>query len=215
MTSVICPIILNHNCSLKLSYFEHFISLLKKLSLAFLIFTLCRIAFYIVNIHHFDNVSFSLFFYGLRFDAVSIAYLFSPLILLQLLPFSFRNTKSYSKMMSFFFYLGISLGVVFNLIDVAYFQFSFKRTTADFFSMIGAGGGGDFFKLLPNYIIDYLYDYFILAFLIVFAYQIHKRIIKYKIPQTTYKVRDYGIHTTIFIVFFRANSYWYERGISV
>lgn len=103
--------------------------------------------------------------------------------------------------MSFFFYLGISLGVVFNLIDVAYFQFSFKRTTADFFSMIGAGGGGDFLKLLPNYIIDYLYDYFILAFLIVFSYQIHKRIIKNKPINIAYKGKDYGIHTAIFVVF--------------
>ena len=181
--------------------FTHLINLLKKLSLAFLIFTLCRIVFYVVNLSHFNEVSFSLFFYGLRFDTVAIAYLFAPLIILQLLPFNFRERKWYRLLISFFFHLGISFGVVLNLIDVVYFRFSFKRTTADFFSMIGADGGGDFFKILPNYIIDYWFDYIILAFLIFISYQAHKRIIKKITPNSLNKKISYIIQTVILIVF--------------
>lgn len=180
--------------------FTHLIRLLKKVALAFLVFTLCRVAFFIVNASHFDDVTLSLFLYGIRFDAVAIAYLLSPLIILELLPFSFRNSKIYRLFMSFFFYLGMSIGVVLNLIDVAYFGFSFKRTTTDFFSMIGVGGGDDFMKILPNYVIDFWYDYIILAILVTLFYQIHKRIIKQKNATIKFSIKSRLVQTIIFIV---------------
>ena len=131
------------------SYLNNLILLLKKLSIGFLVFSLSRILFYIFNTVHFDDVSITLFFYGLRFDLVSLSYLLAPLIFLQLLPLPIRNTKWYQKILNISFYLGISIGIILNLIDVAYFDFTLKRTTTDFFGM--AGTGDDFFKLLLRY----------------------------------------------------------------
>lgn len=183
------------------TYFSHLLILLKKLSVAFLIFTLCRILFYIFNSHHFSDISLSLFIYGIRFDAISIAYLFSPLIILQLLPIPFKNSKGYLLTLSFLFYLGNSIGIILNLVDLAYFDFTFKRSTTDFFSMIGADGGEDFMKILPHYVIDYWYDYVILIVLVYLSYFLHNKIIKKRIPKFIFQLKDYAIHSLILIVF--------------
>ena len=181
------------------SHILHLKLLIKKLSIAFLIFTLTRILFYLFNTHHFSDVSPSLFIYGLRFDAVAIAYLFLPLIIFQLLPFPHRNTKWYQTILTFLFHIGNFIGIVFNLIDLAYFDFTFKRTTTDFFGMIGIGD--DFIKLLPRYVIDFWYDYLLLIGLLILSYYLHKKISLKKIPTQTYRIKDYGIHSLILILF--------------
>ncbi|MBL4592788.1 MAG: LTA synthase family protein [Flavobacteriales bacterium] len=181
------------------SYLNHLKLLLKKLGIAFLIFSLCRILFYIFNVHHFTDVSFDLFLYGLQFDLVAISFLFAPLVLLHLIPFPFRSFKKYSLILSLFFYLPNSLAILLNLLDVAYFDFTIKRTTADFFGMIGTGD--DFFKLLPHYIIDFWYDYILLIGLLILSWFLHK---KYCNPVTLFKSyvkKDYIIHSSIFILF--------------
>ena len=133
--------------------FSHLKLLCKKLVLAFLMFSLSRLAFYIFNTDHFTDISFSLFFYGLRFDLVSLSYLMAPLILFQLLPFTFRSLNWYQKLLKWLFYLPLLLGIGINCVDLGYFQYTLKRTTFDFFDMVGTGD--DFWKLLPNYIIDF------------------------------------------------------------
>ena len=181
------------------SYLNNLILLLKKLSIGFLVFSLSRILFYIFNTVHFDDVSITLFFYGLRFDLVSLSYLLAPLIFLQLLPLPIRNTKWYQKILNISFYLGISIGIILNLIDVAYFDFTLKRTTTDFFGM--AGTGDDFFKLLPHYVIDFWYDYLLLAGVIYTSWFLHKKYVKTESIYYNYILKDYLIHTIILVAF--------------
>ena len=113
------------------SYFSHLKLLLKKLGIAFLIFSLCRILFYLFNSNHFIDVPFSLFFWGIRFDWIAISFLYTPLIILHLIPFSFRNFSRYHKVLAIAFYTSNTIAIILNLIDVAYFDFTLKRTTAD------------------------------------------------------------------------------------
>tara|TARA_B100000809_G_scaffold262787_1_gene314565 strand:- start:2775 stop:4679 length:1905 start_codon:yes stop_codon:yes gene_type:complete len=181
------------------SYLDNVILLLKKLGIAFLIFSLSRIIFLLFNTSHFSDVSISLFFYGLRFDLVSIAYLFSPLIFLQLIPFSFRNYKWYNILLSTAFYLGITISISLNLIDVAYFDFTLKRTTTDFFRMVGTGD--DFFKLLPHYIVDFWYNYILLVVLIYISRFLLKKYCQSSITKISYSLKNYLFHTLIFIAF--------------
>ncbi|MCO6500724.1 MAG: hypothetical protein J5I47_10140, partial [Vicingus serpentipes] len=181
------------------SHLVHLQLLLKKLALAFLIFTLTRILFYLFNAHHFSDVSFDLFVYGLRFDGVAIAYLFLPLIFFQLLPIPFRNKKWYQAGLSFFFHLGNFIGIVLNLIDLAYFDFTFKRTTTDFFGMIAIGD--DFITLLPHYFIDFWYDYILLIGLLVLSYYLHKKINRKELSFRSYNIKDYGIQSLILGLF--------------
>ena len=182
------------------SHLHHLKSLLRKLGIAFILFSLCRILFYLFNTVHFNNVSFSLFLSGIRFDIVAISFLFAPLIILQLIPFPFRYRKWYQICISTIFYLSIILSLALNLIDVAYFDFTLKRTTSDFFGMIGTGN--DFWNLLPHYIIDFWYNYLLFFGLILLTWFLHKRYSKSTTLQTPYKGKEYLIHTSIFIVFF-------------
>ena len=180
-------------------YFHNTILLLKKLGIAFFIFSLSRIIFLLFNTAHFSDISISLFFYGIRFDLVAISYFFAPLILLQLIPFSFRNYKWYQKLLAIAFYLGNTVAIILNLIDVAYFDFTLKRTTADFFGMLGTGD--DFFKLLPHYIIDFWYNYILLAGLVFLSWFLHKKYCQSIVKKTSYRLKDYLFHTLIFILF--------------
>ncbi len=181
------------------SYLNHFTLLLKKLGIVFIIFSLCRILFYLFNSHHFTDVSFSLFFYGIRFDLVAISFLFFPLIILHLIPFSFRNFKWYHNLLDICFYSANTLAIILNLIDVAYFDFTLKRTTADFFGMVGTGD--DFFKLLPHYIIDFWYDYVLLVGLIILSWLLHKKLCNPNTHFHPFVKKDYIIHSVILITF--------------
>ena len=180
------------------SYLIHLKLLLKKLGIAFILFSLCRILFYIFNSYHFSDVSLSLFFYGIRFDIVAISFLFSPLIVLHLIPFSFRNFNWYNKVLTISFYTANTLAISLNLLDVAYFDFTLKRTTTDFFGMIGTGN--DFFNLLPHYILDFWYNYLLFIGLLILSWLLYKRFCKSNAPFQPYVKKDYLIHSAIFIV---------------
>jgi arylsulfatase A-like enzyme/predicted small lipoprotein YifL len=154
--------------------FSHFISLIKKLAISFLFFSLCRLAFYIFNLSFFDgSFPFIAFFEGLRFDLVAISYLFSPFILLSILPFEFRKNSRYKTILKVFFHLANSAGLIFNLIDVGYYQFALKRTTADFFRFISTNS--DTFKLLPQYLSDFWYLFILLIGFIVFTEFLYRK----------------------------------------
>ena len=181
------------------SYLNHLKLLLRKLGIAFTIFSLCRILFYLFNSSHFADVSFSLFFYGLRFDLVAISFLYTPLILFHLIPFPFRNFKWYDKILSLCFYTSTTLAILFNLLDLAYFDFTLKRTTTDFFGMVGTGH--DFINLLPHYIIDFWYDYIILAGLLILSRFLHKNYCKSTTHFYPFQKKDYLIHSFILIAF--------------
>jgi len=182
------------------NYLSHIIPFFKRIGLAFLVFMLCRIFFYIVNAEHFTNVSITDFIYGIRFDAVAISYLYLPFIILSIIPFSFRSFRKYQRTLAILFYTSNSIAIVLNLVDVAYFDFTLKRTTTDLFSMIGVGGGADFIKLLPNYILDFWYDYILLAFLIWGSWYIYKKYCRYKGMFYPYVRKNYLIQSSIFVL---------------
>ncbi len=181
------------------SYLFHLKLLLKKLGIAFLIFSLCRLLFYLFNSYHFTDVSFSLFLYGIRFDAIAISFLFSPLIILHLIPFSFKNFSWYQKLLSIAFYSANTIAIALNLIDVSYFDFTLKRTTSDFFGMVGTGN--DFINLLPRYIIDFWYNYLLLIALLFLSWFLYKKYCKSTAKFFPFTKKDYLVHSTIFIVF--------------
>jgi phosphoglycerol transferase MdoB-like AlkP superfamily enzyme len=178
---------------------NHLTVLIKRLGIAFLAFTICRILFYSFNRVHFPDVSLDHFFYGLRFDSVSIAYFYTPLVLLHLNPFPFKNYKWYEHLLTITFYFVNTLAIAINLIDVAYFDFTLKRTTADFFGMVGTGN--DFLKLLPHYIIDFWYNYLLFAGILVISWFINKKYCKTKSVFYSFKMKDYSSQTLIFILF--------------
>lgn len=182
------------------NYLSHIIPFFKRIGLAFLVFTLARIFFYIFNTEHFTNVVFTDFLQGIRFDAVAISYLYLPFIIMSIIPFSFRSFRKYQRTLAILFYVPNTISIILNLVDVAYFDFTLKRTTTDLFSMIGAGGGGDFMTLLPFYIIGFWYDYILLAFLIWGSWYVYKKYCRYKGMFYPYVKKNYIIQSSIFLL---------------
>lgn len=189
----------NNSYTLMNNHFLHLKNLAKKLGIAFLLFTLCRVVFFMVYTNNFSGVTFSLFIYGLRFDMVAISFLMAPYIALQLLPFSFRNFNWYQKITNTLFYIGLILGITLNMVDVGYFEYTLKRTTADLFGMVSTGD--DFFTLLPHYIIDFWYAYVFCAALIYIAVLLTKKLAKLTTTFKPYIKKDYLIQSAIFISF--------------
>jgi glucan phosphoethanolaminetransferase (alkaline phosphatase superfamily) len=154
--------------------FSHLISLAKKLGISFLIFTVCRLAFYVFNLSFFnDGFPLDAFYYGLRFDWVAISYLLAPFILLSILPIGIRSNSLYKTITKVFFHLANTIGIIFNLIDLAYYQFALKRTTADFLRFISSND--DTLKLLPQYLADFWYAFVLLIVFIGFTEFLYRK----------------------------------------
>lgn len=152
---------LNFNSSYLITFF-------KQIAIAFLIFSICRLIFYFFNLNNFnETVPYTIFIYGIRFDYLAVAYLFAPFTLFSLLPLPVKHQMYYQLILKILFHIGNTIGIILNLIDVGYFKYSLKRSTADLFQFLGTGN--DLIALFPEYIIDYWYLFLILVALIVLS----------------------------------------------
>lgn len=126
--------------------------------LAFLIviYSLLRLSFIIINLSSFSLSSPAEFlmvlFAGLRFDLSAIFITNVLIAVILLLPFKFHR-KSVKIVITTLFLLGNLPFLLFNVVDVGYYHFTQKRTTADFFGV--ATMGDDFFNMLPSLLRDY------------------------------------------------------------
>lgn len=163
------------------SYRPQLVNLLKQISFVFLLYSLCRILFYYFNRSYFQDISYSelgsTLFFGLRFDAFSIAGTNALFIIMCALPFNFYYSKWYQKTSSYIFIITNSIALSLNFIDFAYFPFTQKRTTYDLGNFI-FGGQTEFTKLIPHFLSEYwlvVLLYIIIVFVLV---KIHFKIKK-------------------------------------
>lgn len=178
--------------------FSYLISLAKKVALAFLVFSCCRLLFFLFNYTSFSSsISFDVFFYGLRFDYVAISYLFSPFIVLSTLPFGLNQHAIYRLITKIFFHIGNTLGIILNLIDVGYYSFSLKRSTADLIQFLGIGN--DLGNMLPTYIKDYWYLFLILIFLIIVTEFLYRKFDQYT-PIKSFSIKSFSFQLVAFVI---------------
>ena len=144
-------------------YFKQIANLLYRISIFVIFYTLCRYFFYLFNHHTFSENSatdiLNVFFFGIRFDYSAIIQYNLLFLLLYLLPFNIVNQKKYKLTVGFFFYLVNFFLIFLNLIDLEYFKYTGKRTTADIFGFIFMND--DVKTLLPQFIKDFWYIGFI------------------------------------------------------
>lgn len=164
----------------------HYRLLFKRLLIVFLLFTLCRVMFYVFNYHYLPAVSVQnfllLLIYGWRFDISAIIYINLLFILLHILPLRIRNSKGYQQILKFLFLTSNSIALLFETADFVYFRFTLKRTTADVF-----GIAGDFFQLLPQYLKDFWYLLFIWMGLVLLDWVLYRKTEKInKMPHLNY-----------------------------
>ena len=129
------------------------ITFLKRLIFLVLLYSSSRIYFYLNNIQSFNNVSIKEFIEGWRFDVSALMYINILLLILILFPTNFRKKNNYIKFTNTIFYIVNIPFIIFNNIDIVYFQFTQKRSTIDLFQLIQLGE--DAKNIIPQYLKDY------------------------------------------------------------
>ena len=177
------------------TYTEHYKSLFKRIGIAFLSFTLARLLFLTFNYSKFEDAGFYELIVGLRFDALSIAWLFLPFIALSALPFPFRNSIIYQKILKICFHLSNSVCIIFNLIDVEFFKVINNRSTASLFDM--ATNEANFSSMALDYSIDFWYLWLIAGFFIF----ISEKLYQYSAPEKETVTKPIPYYFTQFLQF--------------
>ena len=169
-----------------------------RLAIALALTVLCRLIFYFFNFHFFNDISLpdllKICIYGLRFDISAVVMCNILFILLHIIPLSHRNDQGYQKVLAILFYSFNSISLLSNCVDSAYFKFILKRSTVDVFSFFGLGN--DMYRLLPVFLIDYWYVFFIWAVLTGLMIFLYKKTAFYSAP-VNYTFKNYGMHTVI------------------
>ena len=152
----------------------HFTLLLKRFGIGLLLLTLVRSIFLLFNYVHFGPVSlpdfFLSFMHGIRFDASSLIYILSIFILASLIPFNLRSSKSYQKLLYYIFLISMGIGLTIELMDIRYYEFSMRRSTANVFNQ-----SSDFFRLLPQFLKDFWYLFLILIGLLLIGSFLYRK----------------------------------------
>lgn len=116
-------------------------TLIFRLLMVLLLFSTSRWLIYLFNTDFFHHLNLGqalrLYFVGMRFDLVVIAYANLLLILYYCLPFKLIYNKIIVKIIDFYYIIINSIIIVFNMIDVIYFRFIGKRMTSEFFQFFG------------------------------------------------------------------------------
>ncbi len=192
--------------------FKQFSILLKRIVLLLFLYFICRLLFYWFYHSYFSDLSVSqllpLFFFGIRFDLSVIILSNSVYILLFLFPISLRERNIFKLVLKWLFILSNSLAMIANCVDLAYFRFTFKRTTSDVFNFFGAGKGNDLQRLLPTFVKDYWYIFLLCALFSVAVYYLYKLTEKksniiWNAKQYFYQSLIYCCSIGIFIVGYR------------
>lgn len=181
--------------------FQNLFILLKRLALLLVIYSFCRILFYAFNYSYFSELNiitiFPILFYGIYFDLSTILLLNLVFIFLFLFPLPIREKRPYRLVLKYLFIIINSIALLANCIDLAYFKFTNKRTTADVFNFFGGQIGNDLGRLLPMFLKEYWYVFMIWGILIWIL------VIGYKKTEnnetTTWTKRSYFVNFMIFL----------------
>lgn len=177
--------------------------LLFRLGFVFVLMSFTRWLFYIFNLNSFQHLNagglLRIMFIGILYDACVIAYFNLPLILFTLIPFGFRYHPGYKRFLRILYVITNSILVIFNMVDVVFYRYIFKRTTteiSEFFFNPAENSG----SLLLQFFIDFWYIVLISLFLIFLLFYF-SRYFKNKSPVHNRKSGWYLRQTLWLLVF--------------
>ena len=179
------------------SNFNFYKALCAKVMLLLLIYFFLRSLFLFTYPHTSGNNLFIDFLYGLRFDISAVCFLLAPYLILNSFPTNLSNKKWYVLLTDFYFFLVVFISSLLNLIDTAWFEYTGKRTTSDFFSLISLGD--DISNNLGNYLINYWYLLFILITILFVTILINKKIAAKYLSNTDLLLPNFIQRFVIFI----------------
>jgi phosphoglycerol transferase MdoB-like AlkP superfamily enzyme len=172
-----------------------FVVLAYRILLIMILFSLCRIGFYLFNYQMFPGISFSGFITlmkgGLTFDISAVVYINMLFILLCIIPFEIRYNEVYQTVIKYIFFITNGLAIAMNGMDFVYYRFIDKRATADVFKTFEheTNLGKLFFRFLFDYWPATLFTLFV-WFLMIYFYNK----VKTKRPEPGNKIAYYAVN---------------------
>ena len=135
-----------------------------------------RLIFFFYNSARFPSLTFLDFVFGTWIDVITVCLFFFPYYTLYLLPIPLHRYKWHKLLFAIGFHVINSFLLIANLVDVAYYPFTMKRSTRDIFGHLFVDN--DLSSLSGSFLIDFWW--LILVFIILFsaAYILYKRIEK-------------------------------------
>ena len=130
-------------------------ALLSNLLVVYVLFSLCRLVFLLVNWSLYaDTLSLShglsLFAAGIIFDTSAILYTNALVIVGLLFPLHWKESAAYYRVIRWIYVICNAVAVYANLIDCVYFPYTGKRTTTTVFAEFSHEGAGNMTKIFAE-----------------------------------------------------------------
>jgi phosphoglycerol transferase MdoB-like AlkP superfamily enzyme len=172
-----------------------FVVLIYRILLIMVLFSLCRIGFFVFNYKMFPGITISqlitIFKGGLTFDISAVVYINMLFILLHIIPLEIRYKNVYQSILKYIFFITNGIAIALNGMDFVYYRFVDKRATADVFKTFEHDTNNT--KVLFRFMADYwpatLFTLFV-WFLMVHFY----RKVKVERPGSVNKIGYYSIN---------------------
>jgi phosphoglycerol transferase MdoB-like AlkP superfamily enzyme len=151
-----------------LNYYRHILLLFKKLGIVLLLYSVCRVLFFLFYRSYFPVKGPEEFLLislaGMRFDLCAICIINSVYIVFAVFPAPFIGRAWYRQVFQLFFYVSNGFGLAANCADLIYFRFVLKRLTLDAYTSMKRKS--DFNDHLSFLVIHNWYAFVICAILI-------------------------------------------------
>ncbi|HTA61347.1 MAG TPA: LTA synthase family protein [Bacteroidia bacterium] len=161
-------------------YLKRLYFLLAGYLLALFVLTDARVLFFLLNKSRLVGVTTADFlaalFYGLRFDIITATIVNALFIFLVAMPVGFLQFKKFRATLKVIFVSTNLFALALNMVDMAYFPFTLRRSTAETFSFFFEKN--DASTLLPLFLKDFWYlfvIFFLFLFLLNWLYKIIER----------------------------------------
>ncbi len=183
-------------------YFSHIRALVYRLLILIIVFQVTRLLFLLFNLSVFESSNSSdllvAFLWGTRFDIWVIFWFNAIFILLNLIPGNYKDRRGFQLFLKCYFIIVNSIILLPNLIDLEYFKFTNKRSTADIFSFISTGD--DTWVMLPQFIKDFWFIILIWVLIIISMWKLYK-LIKIKALENTVLKTKHIVFQLMILVF--------------
>lgn len=146
--------------------------LLLRMSAVLLLYSLTRVLFALFNNDLFPEVPLSSHLGGMRFDVFAIAWSNLPWVLLYLVH-PRPSSKTIRRVQLVLFLALNAIVLFFQFVDLEYYTFTLKRSTADFLRILTTGS--DTANLAPAFIRDYWYILLLYLGSLYWLYRVYRR----------------------------------------
>lgn len=157
------------------SQINHYLLFAYRIAVLYVLLSVTRIVFYVFNASLFPDISFGDFLTilrgGLKFDTTAIIYLNVAFIAMNILPFRFVYNSLYQRIAKCIYVVTNTIGLLANVADTVYYQFTIKRTTSLVFSQFS--NEENMLPLVGQFLIDWWYMlllFIVLVAVLVFLY---------------------------------------------